>query len=90
MADEEKKEPEKRKPDVVLRDGREVFFDLEAISITEYRAMLKPAQTDEEESATLAKVSGLKPEDIDGFSLGEWKRFTKAFFRRAQEPTDPN
>lgn len=88
MADDEKKEP--RKPDIVLRDGREVFFDLDAITITEYRAMLKPTQTDEEESATLAKVSGLKPKDIDGFTLGEWKRFTKAFFERAREPADPN
>lgn len=92
MADTDIKPNAGKIPDFVLKDGREVFFDIDAITIKEYRALLKPTQTDEEETATLAKVSGLKPEDIDGFKLGEWKRFTRAFFAKANDPSlsDPN
>ncbi len=52
-------------PDLVLKDGREIEINLYEISIGEWRALLDPKQPDEEEYATLAKVSGLEPGDIE-------------------------
>ena len=89
MADEEKeKTAGKPKPDFVLKDGREIFFDLDQISLEEYRAFLSPTQPDVDDDALLAKVSGLKPEEIRKLKLMEWKQFLRAFSKRAQEPAE--
>jgi hypothetical protein len=78
--------------DFTLSDGREITFDLDVISVKEWRALLNPSQPDAEEDATIAKVAGLKAEDIESLSYREWRRLAKAFFAKASDPhlTDPN
>ena len=77
--------------DITLSDGREITFDLNKISIREYRALFKVNQPDDEEYASLARVAGLKPEDVSSLSYVEWRKFCFAFFEKARQPlADPN
>ena len=77
--------------DFEFADGREIDFDLSKISIREYKALFDRDQSDEDEYATLAKVSGVKPGDVEEMPLDDWKRFYKAFITKATTPlADPN
>ena len=77
--------------DFEFTDGREIDFDLSKISIGEYKALFDRDQSDKDEYATLAKVSGIDAEDIDNLPLDDWKRFYKAFITKAIAPLDdPN
>lgn len=76
--------------DITLSDGKEINFDLDKITIKEYRGLFETSQ-DEEDYSTIAKASGLKPEEIAGLSYNDWRRLTRAFFKKASEPLeDPN
>lgn len=77
---------EEQKPDVVLSDGREVTFDLYAISKKEYDSLFDRNQPDEAEAYILAKASGLEPDEVEDMPLGDWKRFGRAFFKKAADP----
>ncbi len=77
--------------DFEFADGREIDFDLSKISIREYKALFDRDQSDEDEYATLAKVSGVKPGDVEEMPLDDWKRFYKTFITKATTPLeDPN
>ena len=78
-------------PDLTLKDGREIEINLYEVSIGEWRALLDPKQPDEEEYATLAKVSGLKPEDVEGLPYPEFRALVQAITKKAANPvSDPN
>ena len=78
-------------PDLVLKDGREIEIDLHKISIGEWRALLRPEQPDEDEYATLAKVTGLTADDIEGIPYPEFRALIQAVIQRAANPvSDPN
>ena len=77
--------------DITLSDGREITFDLNKITIKEYRALFRVEQPDEEEYASLAKVSGLTAEEVANLGFKDWRRFARAFFEKASQPlADPN
>ena len=77
--------------DITLSDGREITFDLNKISIKEYRALFKPEQPDTEEYKLLARVSGLTADEVGNLGYDDWRRFARAFFEKAREPlADPN
>lgn len=79
------------KADVTLSDGRELTIDLNRVTISEYRALFKTDQPDEEEYAILAKVCGVETAEIAALGYIDWKRTWQAFFKKAQEPlADPN
>lgn len=76
--------------DLTLSDGREVTFDLYAITRKEYRDLFDPAQTPEDESKVLGKASGLSATDINAMPYGDFRRLAAAFFKKAREPmADP-
>ena len=78
-------------PDLVLKDGREIEIDLYQISIGEWRALLRPEQPDEEEYATLAKISGMTEEEIENIPQPEYRSFIQAVIKKAANPvSDPN
>ena len=78
-------------PDLVLKDGREIVIDLYQLSIGEWRALLRPDQSDEDEYAALAKVSGLKPKDIEDLPYPDFRALVQAITKRAANPvSDPN
>ena len=79
---------EKQKPDCVLSDGREIVFDLFAITKREYDSLFNRGQSDEDEAWILSKVSGLTPDEVDNLPLGDWKKFARAFFKKAADPVE--
>ena len=78
---------EPTKSDVVLSDGREVTIDLNAISISEFRSMLKAEQSNEDEYRTLEKLTGLQ--GISELGLQDYRKLISAFFAKVKEPVNP-
>ena len=78
-------------PDLTLEDGREITFDLNKITLREFRALVDPARPDEEGDELLGRCAGLDKDEIANLPYPEYRRLTKAFFARAREPlADPN
>ena len=91
MSEKRAKETEKEvanKPDFVLKDGTEITFDLEKITVEEYRGMFKPGATQEAEDAMVARVAGIDPAMFKKMSLHEYKKFTQAFYTKAVNPLE--
>lgn len=77
--------------DVTLSDGREIEFDLKAITISEWREIFDPKTTVDDEDGIMARVSGLSVEELRDLSLEDWKRIWHALRRKVREPlADPN
>jgi hypothetical protein len=77
--------------DVTLHDGREVSFDLDALTIREFRQLLDPRQKQEDEDAIICRVTGLEMEVYLSLSKADEKRLWAAFFKKVREPlADPN
>ena len=78
-------------PDLVLKDGREIEIDMYQLSIKEWRALLRPEQPDEEEYATLAKLTGLTPEEVEDIKQPDFQLLVQAITKKAANPvSDPN
>lgn len=76
---------------VKLSGGREVTFDLNRITVAEWRALFDADQSAEDGDATLAKAAGLTAEEIAVMGFSDYRRLTKAFFEAAKEPlADPS
>ena len=57
--------------DITLADGREITFDLGTLTVKEYRALFDPKQTQADEDATMAKVTGLSADELQALPLLE-------------------
>ena len=78
-------------PDLVLKDGREIEIDLYEISIGEWRALLRPDQSDEDEYATLAKITGLTAKEVEDIKKPDYSFLIQAIVAKAANPvSDPN
>jgi hypothetical protein len=78
-------------PDLVLKDGREIEIDLYEISIGEWRALLRPEQSDEDEYATLAKITGLTAKEVEDIKKPDYSLLIQAIVAKAANPvSDPN
>lgn len=76
--------------DLTLADGREIDINLEAITIREYRELFSPKQSAEEETAILAKVSGMTPDEVESLSMLDYKRLLRELLAVARQPlVDP-
>lgn len=72
-------------------NGVDIDFDLEQITITEYRKFAKGQMLNAEDDIILAKVSGQTVEYIQALSHSSYRRMLSAFFKKAREPlADPN
>lgn len=76
--------------DITLSDGREITFDLKALSLREYRALFDKKQPQKVEDETLAKVCGVEVDYYLDLPLEDSKRLVQAFVKKAREPVDPN
>jgi hypothetical protein len=84
-------EETKKQPDFVLNDKTELYFDLDQLSVKEWRTLLSPDQKDEDADKVLERVSGLSQGRINTMGYMEWRRLIQAFFRKAGRPLDdPN
>ena len=66
--------------EIVLDSGKKIVIDLNKITIKEYRGLFKPEQSEEQESETLAKVSGLSVDDFNSLGLADFKKLAKNIF----------
>lgn len=71
-------------PDLILSDGREVFIDLNKISVKEFRASLEKDQTFEDEYKTIEKVTGLQ--DVGEMGYEDYRRLIQAYIDKARSP----
>jgi len=77
--------------DVKLSDGREVEFDLDKITISEYRSLFDITQADDEADKVYAKCCNLPAKEIGALSFPDFRRLTKGFFEKSREPlADPS
>jgi hypothetical protein len=77
--------------DLKLSDGTEVTIDLYKITIKEWRNLLDPEQSDEDEYATMAEVCGMKPEEVAGLAYPDFRLLTQKIAEKASNPlSDPN
>ncbi|MCJ7528977.1 MAG: hypothetical protein MUO37_12935 [Methyloceanibacter sp.] len=78
-------------PDVTLSDGRDLVIDLGKITISEFRALLDPAQAEHEGDKLIGRCVGLSAEKVGALSYPDYRLLTREFFRKAREPlADPN
>lgn len=78
-------------PDMTLSDGREITFDLMALSLAEFRALFDAKQPQAEADAILARVVGMTLEEYNALPYLEWRRMTVEFFKKSRNPlADPN
>ena len=72
--------------DITLGGGREVSFDLEKITISEYEELLDSKITRQREKEILSNPCGMTVEEIKGLSLPDYKKLAKAFVLKAVSP----
>lgn len=82
---------DERKPDFVMPDGTAVNFDLNLISHLEFTGLFDAKEPVKKSDATLAKVGGIDLKTLQDLPQTQYRRYVKAFFKRANEPlSDPN
>lgn len=77
------------KPDAILSDGTEVFVDLNKITQKEYVESKKFLQSDEDEMATIAKVTGLTVEKLSGLTREDYQRIFWGYIQAGNRFTNP-
>ena len=78
--------------DVKLSDGREIKFDLAAVTVEEFRKMADKKTPRVEEDRIMAKAAGITVNELVKLPVLDYKRLWKAFFPAFTKPLedDPN
>ena len=79
--------------DYTLPNGDEVTFDLDKLTLKEWRELKNPAFAQEKEFEIISRVSGLDIQKMvdDNLSMGEYKRLFKKMIKKISDPlSDPN
>lgn len=77
--------------DVILSDGREITFDLNLITMREYRGLFDRKEPKEVSDAKIAKCAGLDPDEFTNMGFVDWHKVSDGFFRAAKEAANnPN
>lgn len=71
--------------DITLKNGLEVSFDLDLITIDEYEK-IGTSQNNKDVINPLARAAGLQPEQISGLSINDFKLLLTAFHKKVREP----
>lgn len=77
---------EKKQADFVCKDGREIAFDFEQMSVGQWLGLFDTSESDEKSTQTIARVCGLTLKELKGLPYPEYKRLLVKFFERAREP----
>ena len=76
--------------DYTTSDGRELNFDLNRVTIKEYRELFKSEDPNAEDQV-YAKAAGVDVEELQTLGVEDYRRMVKAFFDKARQPlNDPN
>jgi hypothetical protein len=77
--------------DITLQNGREIAFDLSAMTLREYRGLFDPKQPQSQEDEIAARVSGLTVDEYLDLPQPDWRRLMTALLKKAREPlSDPS
>ena len=77
--------------DIVLSNGREITFNLELLTLREFRLLFDKSQPQETEDVILSKVCGMTADEYRDLPYMEWRRLTFNLFKRLRDPlSDPN
>lgn len=69
----------------------EITIDLSKITLNEWRNFFNGGNTPEQDDAFVAKVAGMKPEQVGELLRDDWRRIIKAIAEKGREPlADPN
>jgi hypothetical protein len=75
----------------IVLSGKRIDIDMSKISIREWRALLDVKQPDEEEFATIAKITGMDPEDVANMPQPDFVLLGRHISMVAANPvSDPN
>lgn len=88
---DEKKLVEAPKADVVLSDGREVFFDFDKVTYGEIHGVFDRDDTKLRTDETIGKSAGMSLDEVYAMTGKDYKLFTKAFVNKwINWQADPN
>lgn len=77
--------------DVTLSDGRALTLDLFQVTHRDHVRMAKGETSPEEDSVILARVCGLKAEELEALPHPDWRRIVTRYWEKSREPlADPN
>ena len=74
-------------PDLVI-SGREIYIDLNLVTIREWRALFKKEQPQDVEDAVMARVCGLSLDEYLELGREDWRRLVGAVFAKATRPLE--
>jgi len=78
-------------PEFEFDDGRKVEIDLNKLSLKEWREFISSAQPYDEGDAMLARIVGMKPEEIEELGYMDYRKLATRIFEIARNPvSDPN
>jgi hypothetical protein len=74
--------------DLTLKDGREITYDLDAITLDEYNSLFDVKSNNDK--AVVAKAIGWTVEQVGGLGALQYKRVVRALVKKMGEPlSDP-
>lgn len=76
--------------DFVLHDGREITFDLYAVTMADLRSLFDNNQTDEEGDAIIGKSIGMSGEEYAALPVPDYRLIATEFFKKVRAAPDPN
>ncbi len=88
---DEKKLTEAPKADVILSDGREVFFDFDKVTYREIHGVFDPKEAKTRTDETIGKSAGMSLDEVYFMTGKDYKRFSRAFVNKwINWQDDPN
>ena len=79
------------KVDFVLKNGKEITFNLDELSHSDWTGLINPKQSKKKEEEIFSRVFGLTVEELGKLTEVEYRQLSKALVVRVVNPfTDPN
>ena len=90
MAEKNYKTAEELLYSITLPNGNKITFDMMKITMSEWKAVLKPGTPEEEEHKIIAKVTGLAVKDLEAMLQPVYRMVAQGFLEAGTQPlTNP-
>jgi hypothetical protein len=73
-----------------VREGLEVEFDFNKITISDWRILFDPTKAATEDDRIISQLTGIPVDTLGKLTVPEWKRLFKAVVKASNENTDPS
>lgn len=83
---------EAKKADFVLKNGKEITFNLDELSHKDWTGLVNPRQAKSKEEEIFSRVFGMTVKELEELTEVEYRKLSKALVTRVVNPiaTDPN